>query len=183
MRARIVTENVMIARCLLFVGLVSFPRAGGRGQATDARKRTADREGDHRPDGGESAKGRLEKRGEIYLDSEDFKDVKNFAIVITKEGAASLKETGIADPADHFKGKKIRPNGTVKEVDGVPRIEVDEAKKIRVVESMERAGKHRAVDALLPSLFPRLCGRGGQGCSRRGLVSYPLPVGERVAKS
>lgn len=34
-----------------------------------------------------AAKDRLEKRGEIYLDSEtDFKDEKNFAVVITRDG-------------------------------------------------------------------------------------------------
>jgi DNA/RNA endonuclease YhcR with UshA esterase domain len=82
-----------------------------------------------------AAKDRLEKRGEIYLDSEeDFKDEKNFAVVITKKGAASLKKAGIADPANHFKGKTIQATGTVKEVDGVPRIEIEEAKRIRVVE-------------------------------------------------
>ena len=80
-----------------------------------------------------TAKDRLEKRGEIYLDAEeDFKDEKNFAVVITKAGAASLKEAGITDIADHFKGKTITAKGTVKEVDGVPRIEVDSAKQISV---------------------------------------------------
>ncbi|VTR98659.1 Uncharacterized protein OS=Pirellula staleyi (strain ATCC 27377 / DSM 6068 / ICPB 4128) GN=Psta_0753 PE=4 SV=1 [Gemmata massiliana] len=78
-----------------------------------------------------SAKDRLEKRGEIYLDAEDdFKDEKNFAVVITRKGAESLKGAGITDPADHFKDKTITAKGTVKEVDGVPRIEVDEAKQI-----------------------------------------------------
>src|SRR5262245_54144453 len=78
-----------------------------------------------------AAKDRLEKRGEIYLDAEeDFKDEKNFAVVITKKGAASLKEAGIDDPAGHFKGKTIRATGTVKEVDGVPRIEIDDAKQV-----------------------------------------------------
>src|SRR5258708_5985504 len=56
-----------------------------------------------------AAKDRLEKRGEIYLDAEEnFKDEKNFAVVITKKGAASLKAAGITDPADHYKGKTIR---------------------------------------------------------------------------
>ena len=83
-----------------------------------------------------AAKDRLEKRGEIYLDSEeDFRDERNFAVVITKAGAAKLKEAGIADPAEHFRGKKIRATGTVKEVDKVPRIEVDDAKQVRVAES------------------------------------------------
>jgi DNA/RNA endonuclease YhcR with UshA esterase domain len=81
-----------------------------------------------------TAKDRLEKRGEIYLDAEDdFRDEKNFAVVITKAGAAKLKDAGIDDPAKHFEGKKIRATGTVKEVDKVPRIEIDETKQIRIV--------------------------------------------------
>jgi hypothetical protein len=81
-----------------------------------------------------AAKDRLEKRGEIYLDSEpNFKDEKNFAVVITRAGAASLKAAGIEHPADHFKDKKIRASGTVKEVDKIPRIEIDEVKHIRLV--------------------------------------------------
>jgi DNA/RNA endonuclease YhcR with UshA esterase domain len=81
-----------------------------------------------------AAKDRLEKHGEIYLDSEqDFKDKKNFAVVITKKGARSLKKAGVADPAGHYKGKTIRAKGKVKEVDGVPRIEVDDAKQIGIV--------------------------------------------------
>ncbi len=82
-----------------------------------------------------AAKDRLEKRGEIYLDAEqDFKSEKNFAVVITKKGAASLKKAGIDDPAGHFKGKTIHASGEVKVVDEVPRIEIDEAKQIKVIE-------------------------------------------------
>ena len=82
-----------------------------------------------------TTKDRLEKRGEIYLDAEeDFKSEKNFAIVITKKGAASLKDAGITDPADHYKGKTLTAKGLVKEVDGVPRIEIDEAKQITKAE-------------------------------------------------
>ena len=82
----------------------------------------------------QAAKDRLENRGEIYLDAElDFKDEKNFAVVITKAGAAKLKEAGIDDPAAHFKDKKIRATGVVKEVDKVPRIEIDDAKQIEIV--------------------------------------------------
>lgn len=80
-----------------------------------------------------TTKDRLEKRGEIYLDSEaDFKDEKNFAVVVTKAGAASLKAAGTANVAEHFEGKTIRATGTVKEVDGVPRVEIDDAKQIAV---------------------------------------------------
>jgi DNA/RNA endonuclease YhcR with UshA esterase domain len=80
-----------------------------------------------------AAKNVLEKRGEIYLDShENFRDETNFAVVITKKGAESFKTAGIDDPADHFKGKTIKAKGTVSEVDGIPRIEVDDAKQIEI---------------------------------------------------
>jgi DNA/RNA endonuclease YhcR with UshA esterase domain len=83
----------------------------------------------------QSAKDRLEKRGEIYLDAEtDFHDEKNFAVVITKAGAAKLKEAGINDPAAHFKDKIIRATGVVKVVQECPRIEIDDAKQIHIVE-------------------------------------------------
>lgn len=78
-------------------------------------------------------KDRLEKRGEIYLDAEDdFRDEKNFAVVISKAGAESLKGAGVADPIGYFSGKRIIAKGTVTEVDGVPRIEVSDAKQIRL---------------------------------------------------
>ena len=84
----------------------------------------------------QATKDRLEKRGEIYLDSEtNFRDEKNFAVVITTAGAASLKSVGIDNPAEYFKDKKIQATGTVKEVDKVLRIEIDDAKQIRLVES------------------------------------------------
>jgi hypothetical protein len=82
----------------------------------------------------QAAKDRLENRGEIYLDAEkDFRDEKNFAVVITKAGAAKLKDVGITDPASHFMDKKIRATGMVKEVDMILRIEIDEAKQIRII--------------------------------------------------
>jgi hypothetical protein len=81
-----------------------------------------------------AAKDRLEKRGEIYLDAEaDFRDEKNFAVVVTKAGAASLKKAGVGNPAEHYKGKKIRATGTVKVVEKVPRVEIDDAKQIKLV--------------------------------------------------
>ena len=82
-----------------------------------------------------AAKDRLEKRGEIYLDSEEnFKDEKNFAVVITRNGASDLKKAGIDSPADHFNSKLIQATGEVKVVEGVPRIEVNEAKQIKLVD-------------------------------------------------
>ena len=56
-----------------------------------------------------AAKNRLEKRGEIYLDSEEnFKDENNLGIVITKTGATKFMEAGVNDPAVHFQDKIIR---------------------------------------------------------------------------
>jgi len=81
----------------------------------------------------QAAKDRLKIRGEIYLDSEsNFRDEKNFAVVITRAGAASLREAGITDPAAHYKDKRIRATGIVKEVDKVPRVEIDDAKQIKI---------------------------------------------------
>src|SRR5215468_2765822 len=82
-----------------------------------------------------ATKNRLEKRGEIYLDSEeDFRDEKNLGIVITKGGAAKFKEAGVDDPAVHFKDKTIRVKGTVILKEKRPRIEVSDPKQIQLVE-------------------------------------------------
>lgn len=81
----------------------------------------------------QTAKDRLEKRGYIYLDAElDFRDEKNFAVVITKTGATSLGNAGIADPVAHFMNKKILARGIVKVVDDVPRIEIEDAKHLEL---------------------------------------------------
>ena len=82
-----------------------------------------------------AAKNALAKRGEIYLDSEEnFRDENNFAVVVTKTGAESLRVAGIDDPAEHYRGKTIKAKGKVSEVDGIPRIEVDDAKQIEIPE-------------------------------------------------
>src|SRR6516165_8245845 len=48
-------------------------------------------------------------RREYYLDSEeDFHDENNFAVVISYDHADSFQQAGIADPSEHYKGKKIR---------------------------------------------------------------------------
>lgn len=81
-----------------------------------------------------AAKNRLEKRKEIYLDSEtDFKDAKNMAVVINAEGAARFKKAGIDEPASHFKGKTIRVTGIVTLDEGRPRIVVSDPAQIHLV--------------------------------------------------
>ena len=82
-----------------------------------------------------TAKDRLEKRGEIYLDSElDFRDEKNFAAVINREGAAGFQQQGVKDFEEHFRGKTIRTSGRVTVVDEVPRIEVSDPDQVKLVE-------------------------------------------------
>jgi len=86
-----------------------------------------------------ASKNRLEKRGEIYLDSEDdFHDPKNLGIVITKTGAAAFAKAGVEEPAGHFKGKTIRVTGTVIIKEKRPRIEVEDPKQIEIVKPKEK---------------------------------------------
>jgi DNA/RNA endonuclease YhcR with UshA esterase domain len=128
----------VLTRSFLFVGLIALPAVAadepGPLGPVEARKQVG-KEITVKMEV-KTAKDRLEKRGEIYLDTEeDFKSEKNFTVVITKKGATSLKDAGITDPADHFNGKTITAKGTVKEVDGVPRIEIDDAKQITIPKS------------------------------------------------
>jgi hypothetical protein len=89
-----------------------------------------------------AAKNRLEKRGEIYLDSEEnFRDEKNLGIVITKTGAANFKDAGVNDPAEHFQDKIIRVKGTVIIKEQRPRIEVDDPKQIQIVKAPDAKDK------------------------------------------
>jgi hypothetical protein len=81
------------------------------------------------------AKDRLEKRGIVYLDSEDdFKDPKNLGVAISAEAAARFREKGIADPAAHFLGKTIRVRGCVMKFEERPYLPVHDPDQITVVE-------------------------------------------------
>ena len=85
-----------------------------------------------------ASKDRLAQRKEIYLDStEDHTDPKNLAAVVTADGAASLKAAGIDDPAAYYKGKTVRVTGKVTLKNKEPRIEVNDAKQIRLVDQKE----------------------------------------------
>jgi hypothetical protein len=82
----------------------------------------------------QAAKNRLEKRGEIYLDSEpDFHDEKNLAVVILRDGAAAFKAKGIDDPAEHFRDQTVRVKGRVIVKEERPRIEITDAGQIEMV--------------------------------------------------
>jgi hypothetical protein len=75
-------------------------------------------------------------RREYYLDSEeDFHDENNFAVVISYDHAGAFEQAGVADPAEHYQGKKIRVTGKViHELDQI-RIRVEDPKQIKVVEA------------------------------------------------
>jgi hypothetical protein len=81
------------------------------------------------------AKDRLEKRGIVYLDSEDdFTDPNNLGVAISAEAAAKFKAKGIADPAAHFLGKTIRVRGCVMRFEERPYLPVHDPDQITVVE-------------------------------------------------
>jgi DNA/RNA endonuclease YhcR with UshA esterase domain len=70
-----------------------------------------------------------------FLNSEiDFRDKKNFTVVVFEEGLAKFKKAGIDAPENHFEGKLIRVTGKVEKYRGRPQIRVDEPKQIEVVE-------------------------------------------------
>jgi hypothetical protein len=82
-----------------------------------------------------AAKDRLEKRGIIYLDSEeDFADPKNLGVAISAEAAAKFKKGGVDDPAVHFKGKTIRVRGCIMRFEERPYLPVHDPHQIVVVE-------------------------------------------------
>ena len=83
-----------------------------------------------------ATKNRLQKRKEIYIDSEeDFRAPKNLGIVVNELGAARFREIGIEDPADHFKGKAIRVTGILTKEKNRARVIVEDPKQIQIVES------------------------------------------------
>ncbi|HKB02446.1 MAG TPA: hypothetical protein VKD90_09510 [Gemmataceae bacterium] len=81
------------------------------------------------------AKDRLDKRGVIYLDSEDdFKDPNNLGVVLSAGAAAKLKAKGIADPAAHFLGKTVRVRGCVMKFEERPYLPVLDPAQLEIVE-------------------------------------------------
>jgi hypothetical protein len=80
-------------------------------------------------------KDRLEKRGIIYLDSEDdFKHTDNLGVAISAEAAAKFKAKGITDPAAHFLGKLIRVRGCVMIFEERPYVPVHDPSQITLME-------------------------------------------------
>lgn len=80
---------------------------------------------------------RLARRGDspmCFLNSEaDFRNDKNFTVVIFEAGLTKFKEAGVADPVKHFDGKKVRVTGKVEQYRGRPQIRVDEPKQLEIL--------------------------------------------------
>jgi hypothetical protein len=82
------------------------------------------------------AKDRLDRRGLIYLDSEDdFTSPTNLGVTITRVGAAKFRAKGVADPAAHFLGKTVRVRGEVLVFETRPYLPVTDPGQIEVVET------------------------------------------------
>lgn len=72
---------------------------------------------------------------QIFLDSEeDHHDPKNMAVAVTETGKARFKGVRIDDTALYFKGKVIRVTGVVILKEGRPHIEVDDPRRIQIME-------------------------------------------------
>lgn len=84
----------------------------------------------------QSTKNALADRGIIYLDSEqDFKSEKNLGIAISTLAVDQYKAKGIDDPADYFRGKRIRVTGVVMRFERLPYLPVLSADQIELIES------------------------------------------------
>jgi hypothetical protein len=80
------------------------------------------------------AKDRLEKRGLIYLDSEDdFHSASNLGVTITPGGAKQFRAKGITDPATYLQGKTIRVRGEILIFETRPYLPVTDPAQLEVL--------------------------------------------------
>jgi hypothetical protein len=80
------------------------------------------------------AKDRLEKRGLIYLDSEDdFKSPTNLGVTITPAAANQFRAKEIADPAAFLLGKTIRVRGEILVFETRPYLPVTDPAQIEIL--------------------------------------------------
>jgi DNA/RNA endonuclease YhcR with UshA esterase domain len=78
-------------------------------------------------------------RSLVFLNSEEnYRDEKNFTVVLFEKGLEGLKKNKIDDPTTHYKGKTVRVSGTVTLYNKKPQIKVEDAEQIQVVETKER---------------------------------------------
>lgn len=92
----------------------------------------------------------LEDRNMCFLNSEtNFRDAKNFTVVIFKDGMERFKEMKIENPFEHYKKKKVRVTGKIELRDGKPQIRLLDPSNIKIVDEtkMPAAKKDAAKDA------------------------------------
>jgi endonuclease/exonuclease/phosphatase family metal-dependent hydrolase len=69
-----------------------------------------------------------------FLNSlEDFRDSKNFTVVLNEDALSAYATAGIVDPSRHFRGKTIRVTGTIELRRGQHQITVNDPKQIEEV--------------------------------------------------
>ena len=86
---------------------------------------------------GKTANGRT-----VFLNSEaNYRDGKNFTVMLGRAVLAKYKKVKVEDAAEHFKGKTIRVSGTVKLYNKKPEIVVDDPAQITVVEKKKEEKK------------------------------------------
>jgi len=76
------------------------------------------------------------RNGMVFLNSEsNYRDGKNFTVVIEKKDLEKFKKAEIADPAAHYKGKTVHVTGTVSLYQNRPQLKVEDPAQIKVVET------------------------------------------------
>jgi hypothetical protein len=78
-------------------------------------------------------------RGDDHVEAseEDFRDEKNFTVVISYDHAEKFKKAGIDNPANYCMGKKLRVTGKVIAENNQVRIRADDPAQIKIVDEGE----------------------------------------------
>ncbi len=75
----------------------------------------------------------------VFLNSEtNFRDEKNFTIVMQKAAIEQLAQAKVADAAGHFKGKTVRVTGTIVLFREKPQIAIEDATCIQIADRVSR---------------------------------------------
>jgi DNA/RNA endonuclease YhcR with UshA esterase domain len=76
-----------------------------------------------------------DRRGRfVFLNSEaNYRDGKNFTLVIDRSALENFKKASIADPAAHFKGERVLVTGKVTLFQNRPQIKIDDPTQIKIM--------------------------------------------------
>jgi DNA/RNA endonuclease YhcR with UshA esterase domain len=73
--------------------------------------------------------------GMVFLNSKaNFRDEKNFTVVLTEAATEQLKKDKVEDAPAHFKGKTVRVTGVVSLYREKPQIRIDDPSQVQLVE-------------------------------------------------